>query len=198
MKIPILMVGGDGRIRRFTPTAGQALHLIPSDIGRPITDISSHFRSIGIEIDLGQIISEVTESGSAKESEVQDHQGHWYRLQIRPYRTLENRIDGVVIAFIDIDILKRSLKDVSIARGKLKVPTARRTCFSRHCPTSLTTPLTTIFSWAQMLRMGRLDAEKSVRAAEIIEEERKVQAQLINDLLDVSRIVMGKLFATRR
>ena len=81
VRIPILMVGGDGRIRRFTPTAGQALHLIPSDIGRPITDISSHFRSIGIEIDLGQIISEVTESGSAKESEVQDHQGHWYRLQ---------------------------------------------------------------------------------------------------------------------
>ena len=57
----------------------------------------------------------------------------------------------------------------------------------------LRTPLTSILSWAQLLRMGKLDAEKSDRAYRIIESSAKSQGQLISDLLDVSRAIMGKL-----
>jgi signal transduction histidine kinase/ActR/RegA family two-component response regulator len=57
----------------------------------------------------------------------------------------------------------------------------------------LRTPLTTILSWAQMLRMGRLDAEKAKKGIEMIEQSARSQGQLINDLLDVSRIIMDKL-----
>ena len=57
----------------------------------------------------------------------------------------------------------------------------------------LRTPLTAILSWAQMLRMGRLDAEKTKRGIEIMEQSAKAQGQLIDDLLDISRIQAGKL-----
>jgi len=193
VKIPILMVGGDGRIRRFTPRAGEALHMIATDIGRPFSDISSNFSVIGINLDLGQLIDEVSDTASAREIETQDRFGHWFRVQVKPYRTLDNRIDGVVIAFIDIDLLKRTLNDVSIARAQAESANRAKDLFLAMLSHELRTPLTTILSWAQMLRMGRLDAEKTHRAAEMIEESGKVQAQLINDLLDVSRIVMGKL-----
>ena len=57
----------------------------------------------------------------------------------------------------------------------------------------LRTPLTSINGWAQMLRAGRLDAAQSTRAIETIARSAKSQNQLINDLLDVSRIITGKM-----
>ena len=48
------------------------------------------------------------ETAAVKELEVQDRQGHWYLLRMRPYRTLDNHIDGAIIALVDIDVLKQS------------------------------------------------------------------------------------------
>jgi two-component system CheB/CheR fusion protein len=193
VEIPILMVGNDGRIRRFTPNAEKILNLISADVGRPIVDIKSHFRSVDTDLDLGQMIVEVIKTGGSKETEVQDRNNRWYRLQIKPYRTLENLIDGAVIAFIDIDILKQVLKDVKAARSDAENANRAKDLFLATLSHELRTPLTAILSWAQLLRRGKLTSEKSQRAAVMIEESGKVQAQLINDLLDVSRIVNGKV-----
>ena len=57
----------------------------------------------------------------------------------------------------------------------------------------LRTPLSAILGWARLLRSGRMAAEKNTRALEAIERNAVAQAQLIDDLLDVSRIVTGKL-----
>jgi two-component system CheB/CheR fusion protein len=102
--VPILLVGNDHRIRRFTPKAEQVFKLIPGDIGRPISDISPSF-----DLDLDALISEVIESLRPQEHEVKDRQWRWMRLQIRPYKTIDNRIDGAVITLVDIEALKQSL-----------------------------------------------------------------------------------------
>jgi two-component system, chemotaxis family, CheB/CheR fusion protein len=193
VEIPILMIGSEGRIRRFTPVAGKILKLLSSDIGRPISDIKSNFNSIGIELDLAGMVLSVIEKEDPLETEIQDRNGRWYRLQIKPYRTLEEATDGAVIAFIDIDILKQGLKEVKAARSEAEKANRTKDLFLATLSHELRTPLTTILSWAQMLRMGRLDEKKTMRAAEMIEESVNTQAQLINDLLDVSRIVLGKL-----
>src|SRR5438445_4825850 len=57
----------------------------------------------------------------------------------------------------------------------------------------LRTPLGAVLSWAHLLRSGRLDAPGAARAVETIDRNARLQAQLINDLLDVSRITAGKL-----
>jgi PAS domain S-box-containing protein len=57
----------------------------------------------------------------------------------------------------------------------------------------LRTPLTAILGWAHMLRTGQLNADSSAKAFETIERNARTQAQLIDDLLDVSRIITGKL-----
>jgi two-component system CheB/CheR fusion protein len=102
VNIPILMLGSDLRIRRFTPQAEKVLSLIATDVGRPIGDIK-----LKINIpDLEELIAEVISTISVKEREVQDRQGRWYSMQIRPYRTLDNKIDGAVVVLIDIDDLK--------------------------------------------------------------------------------------------
>ena len=104
INIPVIMVGCDLRIRRLTPMAEKALRVIPSDVGRPITDIK-----LNVDIpDLEKLILAVIENLHPIEQEVRDAEGHWYSLQIRPYRTHDNKIDGAVLALQDIDILKRS------------------------------------------------------------------------------------------
>ena len=107
--IPTIIVGSDLRIRRFTPMAEKVLNMIPSDLGRIITDINLNID----EPNLAEWIIEVVDSMNHKEVEIKDRRGRWYRLQIRPYKTVDNRIDGVVIVLIDIDMFKRSMADIS-------------------------------------------------------------------------------------
>ena len=65
----------------------------------------------------------ITESGCSidtltpHESEVQDRDGHWYSLRIRPYVTLENKIDGASVVLLDIDTLKKALEQLRQALG---------------------------------------------------------------------------------
>jgi two-component system CheB/CheR fusion protein len=103
VNIAIVMLSSDLRIRRFTPTAGRILNLIASDIGRPITGLSS---SIYVP-ELGDLIAEVLDAVTPKEREVADAEGHRYSLAIRPYRTSDNRIDGAVMTLVDIESIRR-------------------------------------------------------------------------------------------
>ncbi len=104
VSIPVVMVGNDLRIRRFTPQAEKALNLIPTDVGRPIGDIKPNISSA----DLEQKIGEVVASFSTVEEVVRDRDGRWHSMRIRPYKTTENRIEGAVISLVDIDRYKAS------------------------------------------------------------------------------------------
>ncbi|BAY15428.1 signal transduction histidine hinase [Anabaenopsis circularis NIES-21] len=112
INLPIIMLGGDLRIRRFTPVAERIFNLIPSDVGRPFSDIN---HNLNIP-DLEQQIIEVIRTLNFKTQEVQDQEGHWYDLRIRPYRTIDNKIDGAVVVLVDIDELKRSARQITAAR----------------------------------------------------------------------------------
>lgn len=112
VSIPVVILGADLRIRRFTPMARQVLRVIPSDIGRPIGDLRPQ-----IEIpDLEKRIHEVLDNLVPQQLELQDRDGRWYSVRIRPYRTSENRIDGAVLVFVDVDQLRRSLEEAQQAR----------------------------------------------------------------------------------
>ena len=117
--LPIIVLDSNLRIRRFTASAEKVLNVIPTDIGRPIGHLN-----LNIPIpDLEPLILEAIDSVSIKEREVQDGEGHWYSLRIRPYRTTDNRIDGAMLLFIDID----SYKDVDRLTFLLaEVDTARQ------------------------------------------------------------------------
>lgn len=102
MELAIVILSDDLRIRRFTPTAKSLLNLIDADIGRPIGNIRPN---VSIP-DLEKRVREVIATMSAQSTEVQDSDGRCYTLSIRPYKTLDNRIEGVVMSFINIDSTK--------------------------------------------------------------------------------------------
>jgi len=102
-QMPIIMVGNDLRIRRFTPMAERILNLVATDVGRPITDLK-----LNLDLpELQTLLMDAIDTVSVKDLEVQDQQGRWHSLRIRPYKTLENKIDGAVILLVDFDQLKQ-------------------------------------------------------------------------------------------
>ena len=106
IQIPLVMVDSDGGLRRFTPPAEKLLNLIPTDVGRPLFDIKPN-----VELpDLRDILHDVIDNLRVFEREVQDHQGHFYSMFARPYRTEEKKIDGAVLAFVDATALRHSME----------------------------------------------------------------------------------------
>jgi two-component system CheB/CheR fusion protein len=104
--IPVVIVGQDLHIRRFTTPAQKLLNLLPSDVGRRLSDIRPNLE---VE-DLGQIAGESIENVTTVEREVRETgTGTWHLLRVRPYKTWDSKIDGAVISFQDIDVMKRSL-----------------------------------------------------------------------------------------
>ncbi|MFI5397730.1 MAG: chemotaxis protein CheB [Candidatus Binatia bacterium] len=86
------------RIRRFTPAATRLFSLIASDIGRPIGDIAQKFTDPGLLPDATAVLQQPI----TPKTEVQTHDGRWYVRQVLPYRTRDNRTEGVVITFSDV------------------------------------------------------------------------------------------------
>jgi two-component system CheB/CheR fusion protein len=321
--IPVLIVGGDYRLKLFSPKAGQMLGLSEASVGLAIAEVATRFR-----VSWRDLIDEVGRSGCSTEVELRDRDGSWWRAQVRPFRTAEQRIEGATIALVDIDALKQnelrlraaleyissvekcmpiplvvvsrkcqfrsanpafseafcgskglvgediftilemseadvanvralvaraiqenaSFKDVEIEcksslRGPRKallsigkvpwqgpeaeaalisfvdVTEQRRMVDERQLLLArerdarlladeanrakdvflatlsheLRTPLSSILTWAQLISRGRVDFEKARQGAAIIEQSARTQGKLIDDLLDVSRAISGKL-----
>jgi two-component system, chemotaxis family, CheB/CheR fusion protein len=113
VNVALVILGTDMTVRRFTPLAEKLFNLIPSDVGRRFTDLT---RKVNVP-DLESIIDEVIEHLIPVEREVQDHTGKWYSLRVRPYRTHESRIDGVVLMLLDINEMKGATAQImAVAR----------------------------------------------------------------------------------
>jgi two-component system CheB/CheR fusion protein len=89
-------------VRRFTPQATKIIKLIPSDVGRPITDIVTDLNYRNLADDAHKVLKTLV----FIEKQASARIGRWYTVRIMPYRTQEDRIDGVVITFADITVAK--------------------------------------------------------------------------------------------
>ena len=104
-KITILLLGRDLTVRRFSTQAEKQFGLLATDIGRPIRNIRHELDFSGLEDFVGEVIENVRE----QDREVRDRKGRWYSLRVRPYITLDNKVDGAVLVLLDIDELKQAL-----------------------------------------------------------------------------------------
>jgi two-component system CheB/CheR fusion protein len=100
----VVIVGRDLRIRRFSPLAEKLLSIIPTDVGRSISDIRTKL----VVPDLDALLTEVIDSVTPIEREMKGGDGRWYSVRIRPYLTVDNRVDGAVLSLVDIDAIRRA------------------------------------------------------------------------------------------
>ena len=123
-----------------------------------------------------------------------------FDFTIEPIHTPEGRIDGLMVAAVDITASRTAererellLESERAARAEAERASRVKDEFLATLSHELRTPLNAILGWSQLLRRGALKGDEIGRAAEVIERNVQAQSSLINDLLDMSRITSGKM-----
>jgi two-component system CheB/CheR fusion protein len=111
--VAMLFLDTNLRIRFFTPATTSLFRLIASDIGRPLEDFTPHFVDKNILTDARTVLRDPGPIGC----EIRTEGGDWYIRRVLPYRTLDGRIDGVVITFSDISEMKAAEHKIVAARA---------------------------------------------------------------------------------
>ena len=192
---PILLLGRDLTIRRFTTPTEKLFNLLPGDIGRPLssvrhnlvqgkTDAASAEAQPTFPLEI--LIREVIDTIDTRACEVQDKYGRWYALQVRPYLTPEKKLDGAVLMLTDIDHIKR-------AAETLKAADHHKNEFLALLAHELRNPLAPISNAVQVLRHSKGDEDRIDAATTMMERQIGQMSRLVDDLLDVSRISRGKI-----
>jgi len=91
-------------VKGFTPSAIDIFSLIPTDVGRPLTDLTSHLHYDQLE----EVARQVLERLAPIEREVGETDGTWFLARLRPYRTIDDHIACVVLTFVNITDRKRA------------------------------------------------------------------------------------------
>jgi two-component system CheB/CheR fusion protein len=116
MDFGTLFLDPDLRIKRFTPRVSDLFSITPGDEGRPITDFTSRLDYDGLVTDARAVLAGLVPI----EREVRSRKGGWYLVRFRPYRTLEDKIDGLVATFVDISERRQMEKALQSANEKLE------------------------------------------------------------------------------
>ena len=101
-QIATLFLDNHLRIKRYAESARRLFRLIPSDIGRPLSDLATQLEHVPLQ----EECRDVLRSLEPKTAEVRTRDGLWFLMRIMPYRTAENAVDGVVATFVDIQPVK--------------------------------------------------------------------------------------------
>ena len=118
-KLAIVLLGRDLTLRRFSPQAGKQFNLQADDLGRSIDEIRHTFVSddpANRRLDLKHLIAKVISELVEQEYKVRDKDDRWYSLVVRPYVSLDNKVDGAVLVLQDIDAFTRSVENAAAAR----------------------------------------------------------------------------------
>jgi two-component system CheB/CheR fusion protein len=116
-ELAIVMLDRQLHIHRFNGHAEKLFDLTAADVGKPIAKLRLPFDGSHLLSELSTVI----ESMRAKEFEVQDKEGHWYSLRLRPYRSHDHQVDGVLLVLVNIDTQKRTQFSLQQSENRLSL-----------------------------------------------------------------------------
>ena len=116
--IATLFLDPDLRVMRFTPSIGAIINLIPGDLGRPVAHLVCNLAGYDHLVTDAQSVLNTLEP---KRKELMTRAGAWYTMQIQPYRTQENAVEGVVVTFVDISETVKTREGLRRANDLLRL-----------------------------------------------------------------------------
>ena len=103
------------KVRRFTEHVTQIIKLIPTDVGRPVTDLAISLLYPELAADAEEVLRTLIPIDKSLVST----DGRWFATRLMPYRTLDNRISGVVITFTDMTVVKKLEAELYLQKNKI-------------------------------------------------------------------------------
>ena len=169
--VPILILDGNAAIRRFTPKAREHPERPPLGCraaagGHQVQSSAGRHGPADLRGHRDQPDARVRGAGP---------DGCWYRMQIRPYKTIDNMIDGATLSLVDIDALKHHVNEAERARGEAERANLAKDEFLATLSHEIRTPLTSMLMHAQLLGRASLDPTKVKRAGDAIERGTRMQ-----------------------
>lgn len=184
--VATLFLDRDLNIRFFTPATKALFSVIPSDVGRPLADLASLAADLGILNDARTVLQELAPT----EREIESQTGSWYLRRILPYRAHDDRIEGVVVTFVDITDRKHVADALETAKRQAELANAAKTRFLAAASHDLRQPLQTLALIPGLLAK-HVQSEKGLALVARLEETVEGMASMLNALLDINQIEAG-------
>ncbi len=178
-------------IRFFTPATKALFNVIPSDVGRPLTDLHPLASDTGIASDARLVLGTL----EPIDREIQTQSGTWFIRRILPYRTQEGRVEGVVITFTDISEVKRIRKALEEAKLEAEQANRAKSRFLAAASHDLRQPLQTI-AFVQGLLARTVEGDKARNLVKRLDGTLHAMSGMLNTLLDINQIEAGIIRAT--
>jgi two-component system CheB/CheR fusion protein len=175
-------------IRFFTPATRLLFNVIPGDVGRPLADLNL----LTSDTDLLTDAKTVLQTVSPLQKEVKSQDGIWYVRRIFPYRTQENKIEGVVITFADITERKQTADELEAAKQQAQTANQAKSRFLAAASHDLRQPLQTL-TLLQGLLAKVVEGDKAKELVGRIDETLISMASMLNTLLDINQIETGSI-----
>ncbi len=174
------------KIRFFTPATKSLFSVIPGDVGRPLADL----KSLSADTALSDDARAVLKSLQPIDREIEALDGVWFMRRILPYRTHDNRVEGVVITFTDITERKHIAKALEAAKHQAELANVAKSRFLAVASHDLRQPLQTL-ALLQGLLATTVQGEKAQKTVARIEVTLTAMTDMLNTLLDINRIEAG-------
>ena len=184
--VATLFLDLDGRIRFFTPAIKALFAIIPSDVGRKLTD----FATLAPDGTLASDVTAVQDRLEPLEREIEAVDSTWFRRRILPYRTSGGRVEGVVITFTDITGRKAAGRALEVTKMEAEAANAAKSRFLAAASHDLRQPLQTL----SLLQALLADAVTGERAHGLVKRQNATLGTvtgMLDALLDINEIEAG-------
>ncbi|MDR3436947.1 chemotaxis protein CheB [Telmatospirillum sp.] len=178
----------DFYIRFFTPATTKLFRVIPGDVGRPLADLSSLAADGTLLTDARTVLQTL----GPIEREIEGQGGAWYIRRILPYRAQDNRVEGVVITFVDITERRQTAEALETAERHAQQANFAKTRFLAAASHDLRQPLQTL-ALVQGLLAKSVEGEKAQKLVARFDETLGAMSGMLNALLDINQIEAGNV-----
>ena len=183
--IGTLFLDRELRIRRYTPPVAEVFNFVSTDVGRPLSDVTHKLDYPGLTDEIVAVLNTLTRI----EREVTAGDGRWFMVRLVPYRSVEDKIDGVVLTLVDTTARKHAELERESLLTRVRAASTAKSNFIGAMSHEFRTPLNAILGYAEILRegaVGTLTAEQQVKLERISDNARHLE-RMVREILASAR-----------
>jgi two-component system CheB/CheR fusion protein len=180
----------DMNIRFFTPATKALFAILPTDVGRPLSDLNAMVADTSLLIDARTVLR----IPQPIEREIEARNGAIYQRRVLPYRTGDGGVEGVVITFANITDRRRAADELGVAKRNAEQANAAKSRFLAAASHDLRQPLQTL-ALVQGLLAKTVESEKARKLVSRLDQTLGAMTDMLNALLDINQIETGTIHA---